>query len=258
MPNKHRYTAITPRLPTELKQRAQEAVVEMGTDLNALVTIFLRWYVGDISDLPERPMPRDSKKRKQLMPQAIECKLCRAELLKDPTYASRIESYTHPIEEFGRAYGRNVDTGHDVRRDVCEIYGVNTGAKLNEHGLSWGWIDEETGARLCCHEEPQQHRSCARERFHEGDHGDANGNTWHQRNHFLLSRREFDGSIRHLDLYDSQASAESAASYDVGGKSLEWISQQFGTYHGRLPDRVAYVITFVDVSNLQTWLESVV
>jgi hypothetical protein len=257
MPSKHRYSAITPRLPTELKDRAQEAVAEMGTDLNALVTSFVRWYVGDINDLPERPISKDSKKRKQPMPHTIECKLCRVELIRNPSYAGRIGSFMHPIEDFGRAYGRNVDTGHDVRRDICEIYGVNTGAKLKEHGLPWGWIDEETGARLCCNEEPEQHHACARERFHEGDHMDANGHTWHQRNHFLLSRKERAGSVRHLDLYDSQANAQIAASYDIGGKSLEWIPQQFGTYHGRLPDRVAYIITYVDVSDLQTWLAGV-
>ncbi len=34
-------------------------------------------------------------------------------------------------------------------------------------------------------------------------------------------------------------------------------SQQFGTYHGRLPDRVAYIITYLDMSDLQTWLAGV-
>jgi len=191
------------------------------------------------------------------MAQRIECKLCRAELIKNPAYPDPTRSYMHPIEDFGPAYGRSVDTGHDVRRDVCGIYGANTGAKLKEYGLSWGWIDEETGVRLCCNEEPHQYRSCGRERFHEGDHMDANRNSWHQRNHFLLSRKDSDGPVKHLDLYDSQASAQKAASCDIGGRSLEWMPQQFGTYHGRLSDRVAYVITYVDVSDLKMWLESV-
>jgi hypothetical protein len=55
MPSKHRYSPITPRLPTELKDRAQRAVGEMGTDLSALITGFLRWYVGDLTELPDRP-----------------------------------------------------------------------------------------------------------------------------------------------------------------------------------------------------------
>ncbi len=55
MPSKHRYPAITPRPEPELKRRAQEAVAEVGSDLNAHVIAFLRWLVGDTDELPERP-----------------------------------------------------------------------------------------------------------------------------------------------------------------------------------------------------------
>jgi hypothetical protein len=58
MPNKHRHPAITPRPEPELKRRAQAAVAEVGSDLNAHVIAFLRWLVGDTDELPARPDPR--------------------------------------------------------------------------------------------------------------------------------------------------------------------------------------------------------
>jgi hypothetical protein len=58
MPNKHRYPAITPRPHPDLKRRAQEAVAEVGSDLNAHVIAFLHWLVGDTDELPARPQPK--------------------------------------------------------------------------------------------------------------------------------------------------------------------------------------------------------
>jgi hypothetical protein len=55
MPSKHRYPAITPRPEPDLKRRAQEAVAEVGSDLNAHIIGFLRWLVGDTDELPKRP-----------------------------------------------------------------------------------------------------------------------------------------------------------------------------------------------------------
>ncbi len=193
----------------------------------------------------------------------IECKLCRAELQKHPSYSNRpadpIVTYRHPIADFPRAYGRNVDSGNDVRADNCGTYGVNTGAKLAEHGLAFGWIDEKTGVRLCGNEAPERYQSCARERFHEGDHKDAVGHSWHQRNHFLLTRIEPEGaSARHLDLYDTLEAAKIAAGYDLGGANLDWLPRE-GSFHyeGRTSNRLQYVITLVDVSRVREYLESV-
>jgi hypothetical protein len=58
MPSKHRYPAITPRPHPELKRRAQEAVQEVGTDLNAFVIGCLEWLVGDRDEPPARPDPK--------------------------------------------------------------------------------------------------------------------------------------------------------------------------------------------------------
>lgn len=58
MPNQHRYPAITPRPDPELKQRAQQAVAEMGTNLNAYVIACLRYLVGDTDEVPQRPERR--------------------------------------------------------------------------------------------------------------------------------------------------------------------------------------------------------
>jgi hypothetical protein len=263
MPGKHKYSPITPRLPTELKDRTQRAASDMGTDLSALITSLLRWYVGDVNELPPRPAPGSHEEGKADMQLMVECKLCRAEVQMHPSYANRpdnpIKSHLHRIDNFPRAYGRNIDSGNDVRADNCGIYGVNTGSKLAEHGLSFGWIDEQTGVRLCCNEEPARYHSCARERFHEGDHEDATGHVWHQRSHFLLTHVETDApSARHLDLYDTQANAEIAASRDRGGKKLEWTSRQGSfSYEGSLSGKVEYLITFIDVSRVREYLEGV-
>jgi hypothetical protein len=50
-----RYPAIDPRPDPDLKRRAQEAVAETGTDLNAFVISCLQWLVGDTDDLLLRP-----------------------------------------------------------------------------------------------------------------------------------------------------------------------------------------------------------
>jgi hypothetical protein len=55
MPNVHKHPAITPRPDPELKQRAQEAVSEMGTTINAYVIESLRYLVGDRPTPPPRP-----------------------------------------------------------------------------------------------------------------------------------------------------------------------------------------------------------
>lgn len=59
MPSKHRYRAITPRPPDELRDRAQAAVAEVGSTINAHVIAFLRWLVHDTDELPERPPRAD-------------------------------------------------------------------------------------------------------------------------------------------------------------------------------------------------------
>ena len=55
MPSQHRYPAITPRPEPKLKKRADAAVAEVGSNLNAHVIAFLQWLVGDTDELPERP-----------------------------------------------------------------------------------------------------------------------------------------------------------------------------------------------------------
>ncbi len=186
----------------------------------------------------------------------VECKLCRANLLRNPprgaSAANVREAYAHPVSDFPRAYGTNVDSGNDVRADNCGTYGVNTGAKLAEYHMPWGWIDELTGARLCGNEDSERRSGCCRERFHEDEHKDAVGHAWCQRNHFLLSRVEVDGVITHLDLCGTQMDAQSAAWHDLGARDdLEWIAQERSfQYHGRLPDRVAYIVTYIDVQHV--------
>jgi hypothetical protein len=194
--------------------------------------------------------------------QLVECRLCRAEQHKHPMNTAQVRNafaeYFHPLEAFPRAYGQNVDNGHGIRADNCGIYGVNTGAKLTEHHLSWGWIDEITGARLCCNEERERYYSCSRERFHKDEHRDAVGHRWPQQNHFLLSRIEVDGSIRHLDLYDTQANAQIAAGHDAGTTDdLEWVTQERTfQYHGRLEGRPAYLVTYIDVQRVHQGLKA--
>ena len=107
MPDKHRYAAITPRLPRELKDRAQQAADEMDTDLTALITTFFRWYVGDLNRLPDRPVPETQEKTRPGM-QLVECKICRAEFQANPSSAGQVVDslpYLHPITAFPRAYG---------------------------------------------------------------------------------------------------------------------------------------------------------
>ncbi len=262
MPSKHRYPQITPRLPAELKIRAQRAVEEKNTDLSSLITTLLRWYVGDLHELPERPVSGPNAESEQGMPQ-VECKLCRVELLRHPSYARRsihpITSYMHPLDKFPRAYGHSVDTGHDIRADNCGRYGVNTGAKLAEHHVPFGWIDEITGERLCSNEDPERRGTCDRLRFHEGDHRDSTAHRWHQRDHFLLTRAASNASaLKHAELYDTRTSAEEAAFFDSGRKEMSWTPLQ-GSMHylGTISDQLAYVITYIDVSNVQEWLASV-
>lgn len=55
MPSQHRNPAITPRPDPELKRRAQKAVAEVDSNLNAHIIGFLRWLVGDTDELPKRP-----------------------------------------------------------------------------------------------------------------------------------------------------------------------------------------------------------
>lgn len=58
MPSQHRFPAITPRPDPELKRRAQIAVAQVDSDLNAHVIAFLRWLVHDTDELPARPKER--------------------------------------------------------------------------------------------------------------------------------------------------------------------------------------------------------
>jgi hypothetical protein len=264
MPDKHRYTPITPRLPRELKDRAQKAADEMDTDLTALITTFFRWYLGDLKELPDRPVLANQEKARPGM-QLVECKICRAEFQANlPSADQTLDPlpYLHPITDFPRAYGRNVDSGNDVRADNCGTYGVNTSAKLAEHHLPWGWIDEATGARLCCNEDRDDHWSCARELFHDGHHRDSQGHEWPQHNHYLLTRMEADGTMRHLNLYTSRQEAQLAASYDLGKKdSLAWTPREKTFQHEGKPqrsNRVAYLVTSgIDVSKVGKDIEAI-
>jgi hypothetical protein len=55
MPSVHRHPAITPRPPAELKKRADQAVAQVGSNLNAHIIGFLEWLVHDREDPPKRP-----------------------------------------------------------------------------------------------------------------------------------------------------------------------------------------------------------
>ena len=59
MPNQHRYRAITPRPPDDLRAKVQDGVTVMGTSINAIVIAFLRWYARETDELPERPEAKD-------------------------------------------------------------------------------------------------------------------------------------------------------------------------------------------------------
>ena len=58
--DRHKHRAITPRPPAALREKAEAAVKDAGTSMNAVVIDFLRWYVGETDELPQRPPRRDS------------------------------------------------------------------------------------------------------------------------------------------------------------------------------------------------------
>jgi hypothetical protein len=60
MPSKHRYRAMTPRPPDDLRERFVAAVARAGSDANAVLIAFMRWFAGDADELPERPARRGS------------------------------------------------------------------------------------------------------------------------------------------------------------------------------------------------------
>lgn len=55
MPNAHKHPAKAFRPPPTLYERAQKARAEAGGDMNSLLVAFLRWYVRDEDNLPDRP-----------------------------------------------------------------------------------------------------------------------------------------------------------------------------------------------------------
>jgi hypothetical protein len=61
MPSQHRNPAAVYRPDPDLYERAQAAVTEVGSDMNAHVIGFLRWLVGDTNDLPVRPTSADQE-----------------------------------------------------------------------------------------------------------------------------------------------------------------------------------------------------
>lgn len=63
MPSKHLNPARVYRPDPELYQRAQAAVHEVGSNMNAHVIGFLEWLAGDTDALPPRPGPaRDGER----------------------------------------------------------------------------------------------------------------------------------------------------------------------------------------------------
>jgi predicted HicB family RNase H-like nuclease len=60
MPSKHLHRAITPRPPDDVREAAQSAAARQGTNLNAVIIAFLRWYGGLTDKQPERPGTGDS------------------------------------------------------------------------------------------------------------------------------------------------------------------------------------------------------
>jgi hypothetical protein len=57
MPSKHKYRAVTPRPPEDVRAAAQGAAERQETDLNAVIVAFLRWYGGLSDEHPDRPGP---------------------------------------------------------------------------------------------------------------------------------------------------------------------------------------------------------
>ncbi|WP_228805865.1 hypothetical protein, partial [Nocardia higoensis] len=57
MPSKHQYPARVYRPDPELYRRAQDAVQQVGSNMNAHVIEFLHWLAGDTDVLPMRPNP---------------------------------------------------------------------------------------------------------------------------------------------------------------------------------------------------------
>jgi hypothetical protein len=55
MPSVHRNPAITPRPDPALKKRADQAVAQVGSNLNAHIVGFLEWLVHDRAEPPTRP-----------------------------------------------------------------------------------------------------------------------------------------------------------------------------------------------------------
>jgi len=55
MPSQHKYRAITPRPPDDVREAAVNAAAAQETTLNAVVVDLLRWYGGLTDKLPERP-----------------------------------------------------------------------------------------------------------------------------------------------------------------------------------------------------------
>jgi hypothetical protein len=58
MPNAHKWRALTPRPPDEVREAARDAAERKGVTLNAAIVDFLRWFGGLTDELPDRPEPR--------------------------------------------------------------------------------------------------------------------------------------------------------------------------------------------------------
>jgi hypothetical protein len=56
--DRHRYRAITPRLPDALRAKVYRGVADTGTNVSAVVIALLRWWVGETDELPQRPPRR--------------------------------------------------------------------------------------------------------------------------------------------------------------------------------------------------------
>ncbi|HEY5834652.1 hypothetical protein [Streptomyces sp.] len=60
MPSVHKHPAKAFRPDPELYERAKAAVAEVGSDMNAHLSGFLRWLTGETDELPPRPeQPQD-------------------------------------------------------------------------------------------------------------------------------------------------------------------------------------------------------